>query len=217
MGFMSALGGAALNIGTSMFNRSQDWRYDKKAMKYQNEYNSPVNQMERLRQAGLNPNLVYGTGSTGITGNMSSVSRSKGQGADPLGAMSKYYTMKNQNLQSDILKRTSKNLEAQNDKLYAEIENIKNQTEGVKEDVKSKARDNRVLQTGKQSEMSSKDPFYARAGSRIYNVAKEKLTPDYKKKGKKNIPNALNKLKKTNYKKWKNMSVWQRIKYEYNN
>lgn len=28
----------------------------------QNEYNSPINQMARLREAGLNPNLVYGNG-----------------------------------------------------------------------------------------------------------------------------------------------------------
>lgn len=33
----------------------------------QNEYNLPINQMERLRAAGLNPNLVYGNGS--VTGN----------------------------------------------------------------------------------------------------------------------------------------------------
>lgn len=31
----------------------------------QNEYNSPIQQMARLRTAGLNPNLVYGNGVTG--------------------------------------------------------------------------------------------------------------------------------------------------------
>jgi len=30
----------------------------------QNEYNSPLQQMERLKAAGLNPNLVYGNGAT---------------------------------------------------------------------------------------------------------------------------------------------------------
>lgn len=33
----------------------------------QNEYNSPSAQMERLQQAGLNPNLVYGNGAVGNT------------------------------------------------------------------------------------------------------------------------------------------------------
>lgn len=34
-------------------------------MKYQNDYNSPLNQMQRFKDAGLNPNLVYGQGSPG--------------------------------------------------------------------------------------------------------------------------------------------------------
>lgn len=33
----------------------------------QNKYNSPEQQMERLRSAGLNPNLVYGNGAVGNT------------------------------------------------------------------------------------------------------------------------------------------------------
>lgn len=35
-----------------------------------NDYNHPIQQMERLRAAGLNPNLVYGSGS--VTGNTTS-------------------------------------------------------------------------------------------------------------------------------------------------
>lgn len=35
----------------------------------QNEYNTPENQMLRLKEAGLNPNLIYGTGAKGATGN----------------------------------------------------------------------------------------------------------------------------------------------------
>lgn len=35
-----------------------------------NDYNSPVSQMERLKVAGLNPNLVYGSGS--VAGNTTS-------------------------------------------------------------------------------------------------------------------------------------------------
>lgn len=46
-------------------------------MDKQNEYNKPVNQMARLREAGLNPNLVYGDG--GAT--MASASGSSSVGA----------------------------------------------------------------------------------------------------------------------------------------
>lgn len=34
-------------------------------MKYQNTYNTPLAQMQRFKDAGLNPNLVYGQGSPG--------------------------------------------------------------------------------------------------------------------------------------------------------
>jgi len=39
----------------------------------QNEYNDPAQQMERYRNAGLNPNLIYGTG-TASAGNAGSIS-----------------------------------------------------------------------------------------------------------------------------------------------
>jgi hypothetical protein len=32
----------------------------------QNDYNSPANQMKRFQEAGLNPNLIYGRGSSGL-------------------------------------------------------------------------------------------------------------------------------------------------------
>jgi len=38
----------------------------------QNEYNSPASQMQRLRDAGLNPNLVYGNGATATGGTVRS-------------------------------------------------------------------------------------------------------------------------------------------------
>lgn len=41
----------------------QDWEM-------QNEYNSPRAQMERLKEAGLNPNLVYGNGATATGGDV---------------------------------------------------------------------------------------------------------------------------------------------------
>ena len=44
--------------------------YDYQMWLKSNEYNSPVSQMSRLKEAGLNPNLVYGSGS--VSGNTSS-------------------------------------------------------------------------------------------------------------------------------------------------
>lgn len=44
--------------------------YDLKMWNLQNEYNSPQNQMARLQEAGLNPNLAYGSGN--VSGNVTS-------------------------------------------------------------------------------------------------------------------------------------------------
>ena len=45
--------------------------FDLNMWNLQNQYNAPTAQMDRLRAANLNPNLVYGSGN--VTGNISSV------------------------------------------------------------------------------------------------------------------------------------------------
>lgn len=44
------------------------WQKNMEAWNMQNEYNSPTAQMERLKAAGLNPNLVYGNGADNTAG-----------------------------------------------------------------------------------------------------------------------------------------------------
>lgn len=69
-----AVAAAAGNAATGILGNVLNNRYAKKQLERQNEfnkemwaldnaYNSPAAQMERLRAAGLNPNLVYGNGS----------------------------------------------------------------------------------------------------------------------------------------------------------
>lgn len=87
-------------------------RDNKKLWEMQNEYNSPQEQMRRLKAAGLNPNLVYGEGATAMA-------RSSPQGADikpwnpespkiegnPIGeAVLKYNDVRQQQQQIDNLK-----------------------------------------------------------------------------------------------------------------
>lgn len=43
----------------------RSWNRNVKMWHMQNEYNSPVQQMQRLNDAGLNPNLMYGKGTVG--------------------------------------------------------------------------------------------------------------------------------------------------------
>lgn len=67
--------GAGASIVSSLIeNRMNEkaeiraYNRDLKMMNYQNEYNSPAEQMKRLKAAGLNPHLVYDKGSTGNMG-----------------------------------------------------------------------------------------------------------------------------------------------------
>lgn len=72
----SILGGLLGSISNSSTNAANmklaKYQYEKNLEMWnlQNEYNSPVKQMERLKEAGLNPNLVYGNGS--VVGNTTS-------------------------------------------------------------------------------------------------------------------------------------------------
>ena len=65
---------AAGSIGSKLLGNAQarkmaDYEFSNnlKMWNLQNAYNSPAQQMQRLKDAGLNPNLVYGNGSVGNT------------------------------------------------------------------------------------------------------------------------------------------------------
>jgi len=88
----------------------------------QNAYNSPASQMERLKSAGLNPNLVYGNGAQ--ASNAAPV-RSASAPSSPVtrtninagGAMQQYLNSQQMKLQND-------NLKAQNTVLLEQAKNI---------------------------------------------------------------------------------------------
>lgn len=68
---ISAGGGALQSIfglGKNKRNRQMmnyELKQNKKMFDYQNAYNTPKNQINRLKEAGLNPALMYGQGTTG--------------------------------------------------------------------------------------------------------------------------------------------------------
>lgn len=70
---------STINAGNQANYAGKNRRQSEKLMNWQkdinltnwgleNEYNSPANQMKRLKAAGLNPALIYGSGSGGMTG-----------------------------------------------------------------------------------------------------------------------------------------------------
>lgn len=77
------IGGAA-SVLSSIFGNMGAARRQRQAnrqniafWRMQNEYNNPSAQMQRLKAAGLNPNLIYGTSPTSAVGNAQSIAPSK--------------------------------------------------------------------------------------------------------------------------------------------
>ena len=65
MSALLAVGGTALNVGSGAVGQARQNKQARKLLDYQNWYNSPAQQMYRFKQAGLNPNLIYGQGNAG--------------------------------------------------------------------------------------------------------------------------------------------------------
>lgn len=99
--------------------QARRWAMDDWAM--QNQYNSPAEQMKRLREAGLNPNLVYGNGAVQQGANIANTQQARYEGKAPQidlgGAVGSYLNAKQQQLQND-------NLTAQNKVLIEQQKNI---------------------------------------------------------------------------------------------
>lgn len=113
---MYAIGGAVsgvAGIGSSLIGANASANQQGSANKwnllmqmYQNEYNKPVNQMKRLKEAGLNPNLVYGQSATGVAGQavagkgyVGRRQESPNLSADILGLIGQYQNI--QNMEAD--------------------------------------------------------------------------------------------------------------------
>lgn len=104
-------GGSILTSGLNyMFNRKlakYQYELDQQAIDRQNAYNSPIQQMARYKEAGLNPNMIYGSG--GSAGNQSEVPRFDAPRVNfenPLqGALSTYFDARLKTAQEEDLKQ----------------------------------------------------------------------------------------------------------------
>lgn len=112
---INALTQGNLNKKTRQFNQqmyNQQRQHSLQDWTMQNEYNSPAAQMQRLKMAGLNPNLVYGKGADNVSGTVRSADAGSWNPQAPkfeLGAaaqsgLSAYYNTQLQQAQIDNLK-----------------------------------------------------------------------------------------------------------------
>lgn len=128
------LGAATNAVFTGMGNRAQRrWNermYDRQFQDnirfwdMQNEYNAPSSQMKRYQEAGLNPNLIYGSGSQAGTASPISTPdvqpyqhRNPDVGSGVSGALSKlagYQDFQIKQAQIDLLKQQGNNLALDN-------------------------------------------------------------------------------------------------------
>lgn len=99
---------------------------------YWADYNTPANQMQRLKDAGLNPNLVYGTGANAQF--QGTVSPSGGMPRGRGGYGTDFITFSNMLEQNKNIKAQNQNLLKQNEKLVAETEETKERKRGLELD-----------------------------------------------------------------------------------
>lgn len=142
-GLVSSLFGG-MNMDASAHYQRVNMRESAKLQHDENvywaNYNSPLNQMARLRAAGLNPNLVYGNGADAqFVGSVSPSGSAPGPGNSPISLAQRYSTM----LQAE-------NIKAQNDLL-------KSQTMETEEKVRHQRLENERLEASNPSRMGELD------------------------------------------------------------
>lgn len=116
-----AIAGATLGsaLGGQADNR-QAWKYSKKTADYQNaqqlafwnlnnDYNSPVSVMQRLEEAGLNPNLVYNNGGSSYQATMPTAGKASFQYSHDQNPLI-FQQLANMESQNALLKAQSSNL-----------------------------------------------------------------------------------------------------------
>lgn len=104
---LGSLGSSLIGNSGSKRSQARANRYNVEFWNMQNEYNDPSAQMARLRQAGLNPNLVYGQSASGATGQAQAVAPSKAaeyKFESPLRNITNFADIKQREAQSDNLK-----------------------------------------------------------------------------------------------------------------
>ena len=119
-----------------------------KLWREQAEYNKPVNQMARFAEAGLNPNLIYGQGSSG---NMASAPSLQAPRFDDPS-------------KSFMLAASMRNMVEQNKNLQAQNSLIRSQASVAREQARKLSLDNDYLERNGLSSLSPGVSKYVSAG-----------------------------------------------------
>lgn len=143
-GLLGGLGSGLMGGAFSFLDGANDYYWNRKNMDYQNDlmiqnwnmqnaYNSPAAQMQRFREAGLNPNLIYGQ--TNMSGSVGTPSA----GGSPSAIM------------SNIIGREQvRNMRAQNNNLVQQNDNLEAQSVLTREQARSLRLQNNLVEKAGQ-------------------------------------------------------------------
>ena len=113
---IGAVAGGAQAAATGKMNRKSR-RFQREMFDKTNKYNSPLEQRKRLEEAGLNPNLVYGSSSGGVAGTTSQPSKPdfdtpeiSGIAAPIQGGVMDYYNAKSIQAGTDVNEAREENI-----------------------------------------------------------------------------------------------------------
>lgn len=112
-GIGSALGGIAGSVVSFLGNKSLVEKQNEENRKLwyeQQEYNSPVNQMKRMKEAGLNPALIYSSGSSTASGNITSAPKMERSEMPDMPGILNYMQLSNLDAQNSNIKAQNENL-----------------------------------------------------------------------------------------------------------
>lgn len=182
--------GSGISAGTSILNQHTNLALAEKQAKFQldminaqNQYNRPINQIARYEEAGLNPALIYGNGSSSA-GNQSTIAkyeRPNIQYADlgpVLGGMAEQVmNMKLKQQELNNLKQENQNKQSENWILMEEAE--KRQRENIIQGILSGLE----YSSGDTLDPSKRSAILSSPEMRKYNLNLEgmELTNAYKK------------------------------------
>lgn len=151
-----AAGTSILNTGAQLFTNRQNRKNALADWERQNAYNAPAQQMQRFKEAGLNPNLIYKqTNEAAPVRSTDFVAPQIQEGA--LEILGKSNNIQVQELNMESMKLRNQNQELQNDILRAQAEDLK-QKPGIQNTVAQASYDNLVEGTNlKRQERSQRD------------------------------------------------------------
>lgn len=147
--------GMAGNLLQGYFNRkssSQQHGYNLADWQLQNAYDSPVNQMARLKEAGINPHLAYMKGGVSNTSaQIHSTNVSAPQVAkfdDFLNIKQRMQDLNMRDAQIGLVKSQTSEANARTSEVGTRIKEAKERIKGLEKDNKRKEYENKILEKG---------------------------------------------------------------------